>query len=96
MDLQQVLSAVTYVILDAGVDYSWYMIIPNILFLFGMWGIFRKCGLKPWHVLIPCLREITLGQAAGMAAAMAVKGNTDIRHIDIKALQKAVYPLKED
>lgn len=66
MDLQQVLSAVTYVILDAGVDYSWYMIIPNILFLFGMWGIFRKCGLKPWHVLIPCLREINLGQAAGM------------------------------
>ena len=36
-----------------------------------------------------------MGQAAGMAAAMAVKGGTDIRHIDVKALQKAVYPLKE-
>lgn len=36
-----------------------------------------------------------MGQAAGLAAAMAVKGGTDIRHIDVKALQKAVYPLKE-
>ena len=37
-----------------------------------------------------------VGQAAGLAAAMAVKGGTDIRHIDVKALQKAVYPLKEN
>ncbi len=38
---------------------------------------------------------IGMGQAAGMAAAMAVKGGVDIRGIDVKALQKAVYPLKE-
>jgi len=37
-----------------------------------------------------------MGQAAGMAAAMAVKGNTTLRNIDIKTLQKAVYPLKEN
>ncbi len=36
-----------------------------------------------------------MGQAAGMAAAMAVKGSVTIREIDVKALQKAVYPLKE-
>lgn len=36
-----------------------------------------------------------MGQAAGMAAAMAIKDNVSIREIDIKALQKAVYPLKE-
>lgn len=36
-----------------------------------------------------------MGQVAGMAAAMAVQLDTDIRSIDVKALQKAVYPLKE-
>ena len=36
-----------------------------------------------------------MGQAAGMAAAMAVQSDTDIRSIDVKALQNAVYPLKE-
>lgn len=36
-----------------------------------------------------------MGQAAGQAAAMAVKGDVTIREIDVKALQKDVYPLKE-
>ncbi|MBQ7519891.1 MAG: hypothetical protein IJU12_06210 [Clostridia bacterium] len=36
-----------------------------------------------------------MGQVAGMAAAMAVQSDTDIRSIDVKALQNAVYPLKE-
>lgn len=36
-----------------------------------------------------------MGQAAGMAAAMAVKDGVAIREIDVKELQKAVYPLKE-
>lgn len=35
-----------------------------------------------------------MGQVAGMVAAMAVQSDTDIRSIDVKALQKAVYPLK--
>ena len=35
-----------------------------------------------------------MGQAAGMAAAMAITGNTTLREIDIPTLQKAVYPLK--
>ena len=33
--------------------------------------------------------------AGGMVAAMAVQSDADIRSIDVKALQKAVYPLKE-
>ena len=43
-----------------------YTIVMELLFLFGMWGIFKKCGLKPWHALIPCLREDKLGEAVGM------------------------------
>ena len=36
-----------------------------------------------------------MGQAAGMVADMAVQSDTGIRSIDVKALQNAVYPLKE-
>lgn len=36
-----------------------------------------------------------MGQAAGWAAAMALKAGVSIREIDVKELQKAVYPLKE-
>jgi hypothetical protein len=38
---------------------------------------------------------MSMGQAAGMAAAMAVKGGAPLRGIDTKALQRSVYPLKE-
>jgi len=43
-----------------------YLILTYLLFMFGMWGIFKKCGLTPWHALIPCLRESDMGKAAGM------------------------------
>ena len=39
---------------------------------------------------------MSMGQAAGMAAAMAIKEKTDIRHIDVSLLQKSVYPLKSE
>lgn len=39
---------------------------------------------------------LSMGQAAGLAAAMAVTGGLAIRAIDVKALQKAVYPLKSE
>ena len=37
-----------------------------VLYIIGMYGVFRKCGLKSWHALIPCLREVQLGKAVGM------------------------------
>ena len=43
-----------------------WFILTGALLYFGLWGMFRKCGLKPWHALIPCLREAELGKAAGM------------------------------
>ena len=39
-------------------------IIARLLYFFGLWAIFRKCGVKGWYALIPCLRESKLGQAA--------------------------------
>ena len=43
-----------------------YGLLSNALYIFGMWGIFRKCGLQPWRSLIPCLREAAEGEAAGV------------------------------
>ena len=40
-------------------------ILLHILFVFGMWGIFVKCGVKGWWALIPCLREVKLGEITG-------------------------------
>ena len=45
---------------------SMFFLFPGLLYLFGMWGVFKKCGLTPWHALIPCLREDKLGEAVGM------------------------------
>ena len=39
--------------------------IGSLLLLFGLWGLFRKCGIKSWWALIPCAREFKLGQVAG-------------------------------
>ena len=38
----------------------------SVLYFAGLWGIFRKCGLKGWHAVVPCLREYDVGRAAGM------------------------------
>ena len=45
---------------------EFYYLIPGILYLFGMYGLFRKSGIKGWQALIPCLHEVRLGEAVGM------------------------------
>ena len=57
------------VLLNAWIGLSHDNYILLVMWLFtmaGFWGIFKKCGLKPWHALVPCLRDATLGRAAGM------------------------------
>ena len=44
---------------------GWYTLLSESAMIFGLWGIFRKCGVKPWEALIPFYREIRLGEAAG-------------------------------
>lgn len=50
------------------------------------------------QLALSCNRSIgfclSMGQAAGTAAAMAVNGGTDIRSISVTELQKKVYPQK--
>ena len=44
---------------------SFYSIATSSLFILGLVGIFRKCGIKWWMALIPCVRDYQLGRAAG-------------------------------
>ncbi len=60
-----ILNFLPVVFLNAKLD-AVYFLITTLLYVFGLWGIFRKCGLPGWHALIPCLREIRLGEASGM------------------------------
>ena len=54
------LNVLSYIFLNVGINDQWYYLIPAVLTLFGLWGVFRKCGLTPWHVLIPYVRNVRL------------------------------------
>ena len=36
-------------------------ILISALGMLGFWGIFKKCGVKPWWALVPCFRYYYLG-----------------------------------
>ena len=40
-------------------------LLTGVLYMFGMWGVFQKCGVKGWWALIPCAREVKLGEITG-------------------------------
>ena len=66
MDPVRFLSMFTLFFLSVDLKNSSFYLILNLLYLIGMWGVFKKCGLTPWHALIPCLREHKLGEATGL------------------------------
>jgi len=37
----------------------------TVLYIVGLWGIFRKCGVSSWKALIPFYREYELSRCAG-------------------------------
>ena len=65
MILEKIASVITVFFLQNSVKDYLYLI-PNILYLAGLYGVFRKSGIKGWYALIPCLREVKLGEAVGM------------------------------
>ena len=64
--LMVLLNVLSLFFLNVRVDEQWSYLVPSLLTLVGLWGVFRKCGLNPWHVLIPYVRDVRLGEAAGM------------------------------
>lgn len=39
-------------------------VIAQVLYIIGMWGVFKKCGLPGWQALIPGYRYLALGKIA--------------------------------
>ena len=58
-----ILEILVQVLLNA--ELNAFSILWNCLTIAGLWGIFRKCGVKGWWALIPCAREYKLGLCAG-------------------------------
>ena len=65
MNLERIASLITVFFLQNSAT-DFYYLIPTILYVVGMYGIFQKSGIKGWYALIPCLREDKLGEAVGM------------------------------
>ena len=63
--MRMVLDCLTTIFFNCRVENT-YLLFTGIICIFGFWGIFRKCGVRTWDALIPCLREIRIGEAAGM------------------------------
>ncbi|MCR5297578.1 MAG: hypothetical protein K6E17_09220 [Clostridiales bacterium] len=73
MNLNTIADVLLKIFLGAGLT-SVFSLIVNALFIFGVWGIFTKCGIKGWWALIPCAREAKLGEAAGMGREGRIAG----------------------
>ena len=59
------LKKILTVFIEVFLGSSGLLMIPvNCLHIFGLWGIFRKCGVKPWKALIPFVREYNLALCA--------------------------------
>ena len=67
--MKTALDILSMIFLNMQTDNSSIYILNGLLYLAGMYGVFRKCGLKPWHALIPCLREIRVGEAVDLKRA---------------------------
>ena len=65
-----ILRLITNIVFDSGINFT----LPfAILYVAGLWGMFKKSGVKSWHSLIPALREYQLAarQRAGFSVCSA-------------------------
>ena len=76
MELGQfVLKELLYVFFQADMS-SVYFGVTAVLTVIGIWGLFRKSGLPGWWALVPCAKDLKMGQIAdrekeGRVAAVA-------------------------
>ena len=64
MSIRTILNFLAEVFLENGLDYI-HLMAMSLLFFAGLWGMFEKCGLKGWYALIPCYRDVKMGEATG-------------------------------
>ena len=63
MDLRSLLNLLLRLFFESDLE-SVFPLVLSVLTAFGLFGIFRKSGVKGWLALIPCVREYKLGQIA--------------------------------
>ena len=64
MELGQfVLKELLYVFFQADMS-SVYFGVTAVLTVIGIWGLFRKSGLPGWWALVPCAKDLKMGQIA--------------------------------
>ena len=57
-----ILRLITNIVFDSGINFT----LPfAILYVAGLWGLFKKSGVKSWYSLIPAVREYQLACCAG-------------------------------
>ena len=90
-----ILDLLTTVFLRTSSDYTFYLVV-NALYLFGMWGIFEKCGVRGWWSLIPCAREARLGEITGWEREGRITASLTGISILLDVVMLAVPVLKSD
>ena len=58
-----ILNVVTLLLLDTSATI--YGVLTSVVFIAGLWMVFKKCGVESWWALIPCARYYKLGVCAG-------------------------------
>ena len=64
MTVENILDILTNLLLycNAGI----LSILMNLLYIAGLWGMFRKSGIDSRWALVPCVKELKLGKAASL------------------------------
>ena len=65
MKLSLILDLLVTVFLQPGANVFPFNV-NALLYIIGLWGLFRKCGIKSWWALVPFARDAKLGEAADM------------------------------
>ena len=65
MNLKLILDILIQVFLQPEVN-TFLWIFFAVVYIIGLWGVFRKCGIRPWWALVPVVRDAKLGEAADM------------------------------
>lgn len=59
--MKQALTVLFEIFLGAS---TWWLVPFKCLYVFGLYGLFRKCGVKPWKAFIPFVRNYELAVCA--------------------------------
>lgn len=66
-----------------------YTLVLAVLYVIGLWGLFKKSGLRPWWALVPVAREFQFARCAGREAEGRVFSLTQLGMITLSVVMIA-------